>query len=328
MYRYAERLGIEAMSRDRGHPNCFVTFNTDARNWDHSRRLVYKLEQMSNPSFGDPEFELWYPAIDRWTELVDKHAAFLVIYLQRVFETFFEAFFCDVCGVPKQQPTVDYTKVADRTSPQLSWYWNRVEFTETRGMPHWHGLVKLPHVLDTGLIGRVIQNGRLAREELVRGNVKPDMMDRAWQIIQMGLIADRYAILFVNSVQKCSFYARHMDAQEHNEKEIIALQPLVDKFVENYTQGNITPETHPIMRTPAMDAISCPTVEEEVANIAAVAQVHRCLPNSCGGDAESGKGCRFDFPKKNMQKNVVAVVQVFVRLPLFFQTRASCKFVV
>jgi hypothetical protein len=39
-------------------------------------------------------------------------------------------------------------------------------------------------------------------------------------------------------------------------------------------------------------------------------QVHQCLPNSCGGDPGSGKGCRFDFPKRPCTKSAVGMAQV------------------
>ena len=77
------------MSRDCGYANYFSTFNTDARNLDHTRRLLYKLEQLTNARFGNPDFANWYPNTEQWTQLVDKHAVLLVDYLQRVFQTFF-----------------------------------------------------------------------------------------------------------------------------------------------------------------------------------------------------------------------------------------------
>ena len=54
---FAERLGLEAISRDCGRPNCFATYNTDCCNWDHTRSLLYKLEPLSNLNCKDPAFE-------------------------------------------------------------------------------------------------------------------------------------------------------------------------------------------------------------------------------------------------------------------------------
>ena len=313
---FAERLGLEAMSRDCGRPNCFATFNTDCRNWDHTRRLLYKLEQLSNPNFKDPAFENWYPNIEQWTQLVDKYAVFLVDYVQRVFQTFFEAFFCDVCGVPRKQPGKGGNiENGDPTSPEMSWWWNRVEFTETRGMPHWHCLIKLPHVLDASLLGRVIQNGRVARCELLCGNIRPDKVDEAWELIEMGLLADRYSILYTHSLQRNSFYSKYMPPQEHDERFVVDLEELTKEFVDNYKAGNVNSATHPIMRTPLMKdhegkSLSREPREVELANIAAVSQVHQCLPNSCGGDPNTGKGCRFDFPKRRSKKTAVGIINI------------------
>jgi len=44
---FAERLGIEAISRDLGDPNLFVTLNIDPRAWPDVRQLIYKLEHGS-----------------------------------------------------------------------------------------------------------------------------------------------------------------------------------------------------------------------------------------------------------------------------------------
>jgi hypothetical protein len=97
-----------------------------------------------------------YPNTEEWTALVDKYAVLLSVYLQRRFETFIKAFFCDICGV-QEKDNSDHTKTEDRSSADNSWYWCRVEWTETRGLSHVHCLVKLPHVLDVSLLGRLIQ---------------------------------------------------------------------------------------------------------------------------------------------------------------------------
>ena len=47
--------------------------------------------------------------------------------------------------------------------------------------PHWHFLVKLPHVLNTGLLGRIIHNGRVVRQELICGNIKSEKREAAWE---------------------------------------------------------------------------------------------------------------------------------------------------
>jgi len=50
-------------------------------------------------------------------------------------------------------------------------------------------LVKLPHVLDTGLLGRIIHNdhnGCVVRQEMKCGNIKREKQKEAWQMIEMG----------------------------------------------------------------------------------------------------------------------------------------------
>jgi len=48
----------------------------------------------------------------------------------------------------------------------------------------------------------------------------------------------------------------------------------------------------------------------EMAQVAAVSCIHNCIQTTCGGDKKTGKGCRFDFPKKSLNYTVPAVMQV------------------
>lgn len=50
--------------------------------------------------------------------------------------------------------------------------------------------MKLPHVLDTGVIGSMIQNGRVVRQEIKCGNINPRMKEKAWEIVEIGLLAN------------------------------------------------------------------------------------------------------------------------------------------
>jgi hypothetical protein len=99
---FAERQGIELLSRDLGECNWFVTFNTDARHWNDCRALIHRLETLSDKDFR-VAIDDWYPITSEWTKLVDKYAVLLSDYLHRRFETFMKAFFCDICGVQENQ---------------------------------------------------------------------------------------------------------------------------------------------------------------------------------------------------------------------------------
>lgn len=176
------------------------------------------------------------------------------------------------------------------------------------GVQHWHCLAKLPNVLDTALLGRMIQNMRVVRQELKCGNIKPDKKEKAWEIIEMGLLAHRYVVMFADSISTASFYSKKMAGDEHDAESVLDLEDLRKEFVDNYMKGNINLKTHPIMRQyfdPECDS----NLNIELAKVAAVSCIHQCMPNSCGGD-ESGKGCRFDFPKKNLPCTNVAIMQV------------------
>jgi len=48
---------------------------------------------------------------------------------------------------------------------------------------------------------------------------------------------------------------------------------------------------------------------KEMAKVAARSCMHQCIQTVCGGD-DKGKGCRFDFPKKQLPYTVPAIMQV------------------
>jgi hypothetical protein len=82
---------------------------------------------------------------------------------------------------------------------------------QEEGIQHWHCLAKLPNVLDTALLGRIIHNGRVVRQELKCGNIKQDLEEKAWHLIEMGLLASRYVTLFAESISQASFYTEDMN---------------------------------------------------------------------------------------------------------------------
>jgi hypothetical protein len=306
---FAERSGIEAISRDNGDPNLFLTINMDPRAWPDVRRLVYKLEYSSEMPRNHP----FVKNTQEFTELMNKYAVHISVYLCRKAQILLRAFLCDVCGVSEKTLTAE---LSDVNRPDNSWYWGRVEFTETRGVQHWHILSKLPHVLDTALLGRIIQNGRLVRQELKCGNIKPEKREEAWEIIEMGLLATRYVVLFADSISTTSFYSEEMPVDCHEPDKVLPLEKYRDAFVKSYVNNDVTLTTHPIMRR--FDDPECdPNPLIEIAKVASVSCLHQCLAKSCGGEAGTGKGCRFDFPKKTLNHTVVAIMQVCFCLVYF-----------
>ena len=88
----------------------------------------------------------------------------------------------------KKQKLDDWSKRPPK-SVENGWYFSRYEFTETRGVAHYHTLIHLPNFIPTSLLGRVIQNGRVVRDELKYGNIKQECMEEAWYLIEMRLLA-------------------------------------------------------------------------------------------------------------------------------------------
>lgn len=227
--------------------------------------------------------------------------------MYRKVHIFLRAFLTDICRIPHRDDVEDWTK---QETVDQGWWFSRVEFTETRGIQHWHILAKLPGVLDTAVLGRMIHNGRLVRQEIKMGNIKPGMEEKAWEITEMGLLASRYVTLLTDSISQASFYTEEMDVDRHDPSKVINLEHLRKEYVNNYVSRNITVATHPLMRT--FNYGECdPNPLVEHAKVASVSCLHNCIKNVCGGEeGMSGSTCRFSFPKKTMRHTVPAIMQI------------------
>jgi len=125
-------------------------------------------------------------------------------------------------------------------------------------------------------------------------------------MIEMGLLARRYAALFANSISMASFYSEDIDIDGHQVDKVIKLENYRKDYAKNYKEGNINLQRHPIMRR--FDDPECHANQfHEMAQVASVSCLHQCIRASCGGHDD---GCRFDFPKKELKHTVAAVMQV------------------
>ena len=131
---FMERLGIEAISRDVGSPNLFVTINLDCRASPDGRRLLYRLEFGKDMDRNEP----FVKDTAEFTRLINKYAPFVAVYLYRKVKAITRVFFTKICGIHEKESKDDWTQ---KDVTETSWYWGRVEFTETRGVQHWHFLV-------------------------------------------------------------------------------------------------------------------------------------------------------------------------------------------
>lgn len=139
----AERLGIEAMGRDMGDPNLFLTLNMDPRADPQVRRLIYELEvgKSMPPDYFERDNE-------KFTDLLSKYAVQIAIYLSRKTKIFLNAFLCDICGIPENDQNHDWMNQNDS---ERSYYWSRVEYTESRGVQHYHTLARYDSLILTYL---------------------------------------------------------------------------------------------------------------------------------------------------------------------------------
>jgi hypothetical protein len=299
---FYERQGIEAVSRDLGDANLFMTLNCDPRAWPDVRKLLYELNEGEGKEMPDDYYEL---DTEKFTKLLDKYATQVAVYLNKKVKLFLRAFLCDICRIPKRETGSDVADKVDRI--ESGWFWSRVEFTSTRGVQHWHTIAKLPGVLDTGILSRMIANMRVVREELKYKNILD--YSKAWTIIKCGLLASRYLVLLANSLSTCSFFNEDLDNDHYDESKVIDLDVIRSQYVENYQKKVINKSTHPIMRQ-FNDKECDENKNVEMAKVAAVSCMHNCIQNVCGGDERTGKGCRFDFPKKLMKCTVPAIMEV------------------
>ena len=124
---FAERMGIEAISRDLGDANVFLTLNMDPRAWPDVRELIYKLDNGTDMPRDHP----FDKDTEKFTDQIDKYSPQISLFLCRKARLFMRAFLCDICEIKEHESSGDWTG-HDRT--ENSWMWGRVEFTESRGM--------------------------------------------------------------------------------------------------------------------------------------------------------------------------------------------------
>jgi len=74
---FSERLAIEAISRDLGSPNLFITINLDPRASPDVRRLIHKLEHGTDMDRKEP----FIKDTAEFTMLISKYASHVAIYL-------------------------------------------------------------------------------------------------------------------------------------------------------------------------------------------------------------------------------------------------------
>ena len=74
---FSERVGLEAISRDLGDPNVFMTLNHDPRSSYDTRNLLYLLEHGKKMPADHP-FERDH---ERFTELMSRYAPQMNVYL-------------------------------------------------------------------------------------------------------------------------------------------------------------------------------------------------------------------------------------------------------
>ena len=99
---FSERLGIEAISRDVGSANVFMTINLDPRACPDVRRLIYTLEHGKDMDRDEP----FVRDTAEFTTLMSKYAPFVAIYLYRKGKAITHVFFTKICGIQEKERQV------------------------------------------------------------------------------------------------------------------------------------------------------------------------------------------------------------------------------
>jgi hypothetical protein len=335
---FSHRLENEAMSRDVGDANYFLTLNCEPRSWPDVRKLVYALEFGMDKKMPKDWF---LRNNEEFTVMMEKYAVQVSRYLEHKVKTFLRAYFWAICGISEDENEIkdeekkpnkeSNTKKEKKTASEKDWrksdkmlsgwYWCRPEWTETRGIIHFHIIAKLPNVIDTAIIAKMIYLGRSTRQELRAGNVKEDSVELALKYVQLGVWADRYACKFAESVASASFFNRDLDIDDRfDENDEVKLKPYTEDYRNAWKCGRpeeINCKTNPLMREYNDEDVEqfadnpVKTRNIENAKIAAVCGRHECITNICGGSADqSGNGCRFQFPHKLLKYTVCCIIPI------------------
>jgi hypothetical protein len=315
---FSQRLQIESMSRDMGDANYFLTLNTEPRSWPDVRRLIYALENGQDKEMPKDWF---IRNNETYTNLMEKYAVQISEYLAHKTSTLLKSFFTDICGIPEKEFDKDWRSKGDEGRYSQGWYWGRAEFTETRGIQHYHILAKLPEVLDSAIIAKLVHRGRVARMEIKAGNIKAEYKEEMHCHVEVGYIAESYACQFAESVALAYFSNKDVETNDkHDPADIINLAPYVqekEKIWKSKDPKAINCKTNPIMRefddSDIEDFPGDPVKKRNVENakVAANTGLHGCFMDNCGGqDNQSGKGCRYGFPKTIIPYTVCCVYPV------------------
>jgi len=65
---------------------------------------------------------------------------------------------------------------------------------------------------------------------------------------EVGLLANRYAALFADSISMASFYTERMNVDSHDVTKVIDVDKLRQQFVREYTNLNVNTASHPLKR--------------------------------------------------------------------------------
>jgi hypothetical protein len=312
-----ERKNIETIACESGEGNLFITLNMDIRHWYDVHNMLHllihnepasklcssNLKHGSILHSGRPCFIPEYINNQKIYERIsDRYAAKIEEYLFFRVDAFLKTWFHVVCAVP----LVEGNWKNSLYENQGGVFWRRVEYTEVRGIQHWHMIVKLPGILHLPSLTRLLNRGRQARVELHKNNIKEDkvFVDKALEYIRIGLLAERYLQAFSDSLVHMSF-----EDEEGNEYDIERLRKMFDNTLHRSRNGLeiLTIENFPLITPYVHVPKDYGRMKKRMADVAAASCIHQCITTACGGNSKQEK-CRFGFPRKKLGVTVLSTI--------------------
>jgi len=116
-------------------------------------------------------------------------------------------------------------------------------------------------------------------------------------MVEVGLLANRYATLFADSLSTASFYTEQMDVDSQDANKIIDIDE--QHFISDYTDNNVNMVTHPLMCRFCDQHVCDANTYVEMAKVAAVSCMHNCIPKPYAEvTSKSGKDVDWIFRKR------------------------------
>ncbi len=320
-----ERKNLESVACDSGDANLFATFNMNVRHWPDVHNMLHLLIhgiRMTNECYANCEgHEIFHDGqtcfVSKYLSdqktfdcIVNKYAAKIEEFLFFRMNGFLNIWLHEVCGIPTKEG--DWEECLFKNNG--GYFWRRVEYTMTRGIQHWHMVIKLPGVLHLQSLARIMNRGRQAKVELQRKNILNKKLEmKALRLVKLGLLAEKYLKEYADSLVHMDFLKSAVGniSQKDDVYNLHSMRKEFDQVVKTCRVSSaqdvkvpLTPSNLPLL---SFYKHGTNDMYERMAQVAAFTCIHNCIESACGGKT-NGKGCRFGYPRKILPVTVLGTV--------------------